>query len=814
VKLLSLRMRNFRQHADSEIHFRPGLTGIIGPNGAGKSTILEAIAWAVYGADAARGTNDTIRFARAAARQRVEVELRFSLGAHDYRVTRTLAGAEVYQDGGATPVAVTVRGATEYLQSRIGMTREEFFNTYFTGQKELAFLATMGAADRRRFLSQVLGYERIRKAQEIARERKNELVAEVRGLRAGLGDLDELTAAVVEARVRQADALDRLRAAKAEAEEAAVALKTVTPRWEAAQAGRDRHRELTHAVEAAEQGAAAARREVERAAAELASVEAAAASLAPLTERLAALPALDDECRRLAEQARKEERRKALAGQLAELEGDLRRGAERMAKIEAAPELERRFTAELEESRAERAKVEAELEEKKSTWLRDRQDAETKLQSFRELGKELQEQIRNIREFGREGKCPTCGRPVGDDYERLLDQLEDKFQDVKQDGVWWRSRFDQLKEKPEEVAELEAREKALSAQADDRAQKLARCQSAVQELAGLRGEQAQREERREALAAELARLPAGYDRERHRAAERELDALREVQRKAAALEETVRRRPDWEAQREEAARREAEARARFEAASAERAALAWSEEEFTAARDAYGAAMERRRGADLRQQEMVGEVRTAEAVLQGAERAEREYHERAKEIEDRVSDQRYHEELVRAFDALQNDLNDQVRPDLSDRASLLLAQLTDGRYTALEVDEKYNVTVQDEGEPKPVISGGEEDVVNLVLRISLSQMIADRAGQPLSLLILDEVFGSLDVARRDNVVQLLHALEDRFDQVVLITHIEGIREGLDQVLRVEYDERTGTSVVREESVYPMDPLPEAPMAAD
>ena len=68
MRLLSLRMKNFRQHADTFIAFRPGLTGIIGPNGAGKSTILEGIAWAMYGAAAARGTNDTIRFSRAGAR--------------------------------------------------------------------------------------------------------------------------------------------------------------------------------------------------------------------------------------------------------------------------------------------------------------------------------------------------------------------------------------------------------------------------------------------------------------------------------------------------------------------------------------------------------------------------------------------------------------------------------------------------------------------------------------------------------------------------------------------------------------------------
>ena len=75
------------------------------------------------------------------------------------------------------------------------------------------------------------------------------------------------------------------------------------------------------------------------------------------------------------------------------------------------------------------------------------------------------------------------------------------------------------------------------------------------------------------------------------------------------------------------------------------------------------------------------------------------------------------------------------------------------------------------------------------------------------------MFGSLDVARRDNVVQLLHALEDRFEQVILITHVDGIREGVSQVLRVEYDERSASSIVREESIDGGDPS-EAPLAAD
>jgi exonuclease SbcC len=77
-------------------------------------------------------------------------------------------------------------------------------------------------------------------------------------------------------------------------------------------------------------------------------------------------------------------------------------------------------------------------------------------------------------------------------------------------------------------------------------------------------------------------------------------------------------------------------------------------------------------------------------------------------------------------------------------------------------------------------------------------MIAERAGQSFSLLILDEVFGSLDEARRQNVVELLRGLQDRFEQV---------REGLDRVISVRYDEETGTSVVTQSDPSGVDDTP-------
>jgi exonuclease SbcC len=194
------------------------------------------------------------------------------------------------------------------------------------------------------------------------------------------------------------------------------------------------------------------------------------------------------------------------------------------------------------------------------------------------------------------------------------------------------------------------------------------------------------------------------------------------------------------------------------------------------------------------------QVSGATAALAAAQEAAEELKKKVAELDVLQTDRRMHDELDRAFSDLRTDLNFQLRPELSELASAFLSELTDARYTEMELDDQYNIVILEDGIQKPVLSGGEEDLANLVLRLAISQMIAERAGQSFSLLILDEVFGSLDEARRFNVVELLRGLQDRFEQVILITHIEPVREGLDRVINVGYDPDRGCSVVTESEV--------------
>ena len=61
--------------------------------------------------------------------------------------------------------------------------------------------------------------------------------------------------------------------------------------------------------------------------------------------------------------------------------------------------------------------------------------------------------------------------------------------------------------------------------------------------------------------------------------------------------------------------------------------------------------------------------------------------------------------------------------------------------------------------------------------------------------MLDEVFGSLDEGRRSNVLALLEKLRRRFEQIIIITHLDDIKDGVQHLIQVEYEESSGTAQV-------------------
>ena len=127
-------------------------------------------------------------------------------------------------------------------------------------------------------------------------------------------------------------------------------------------------------------------------------------------------------------------------------------------------------------------------------------------------------------------------------------------------------------------------------------------------------------------------------------------------------------------------------------------------------------------------------------------------------------------------------------PEIEDEANALLTKITSGRMhvrfdtqrETLKGDmvETLEIKIADELGTRPYenYSGGEQFRVNFAMRIALSKLLARRAGAQLQTLVIDEGFGALDSAGRDKLVEALNAVQDDFQRILVITHLDELRD--------------------------------------
>lgn len=802
MQLISLELTNFRQHKDTRMDFLPGVTGIIGKNGSGKSTVLEAIAWGLYGGAALRGKNETVRSKSAEGNAPAEVTLAFGLGAHEYRVTRRLEAS------GKTSAGLLIDGisartgfkeVTESITKLLGMDYQAFFTSFFTAQKEIDFMRGMDGRQRAGAVTRMLGYERIVRAREKANQDRLGLQHQIEGLERGLGDPEEI-------KRRKSDA----ESAKASSEKA---LKTVTKREDSAKAEVTRLKPLRELSEEKAKRAAELSRRLEldtaeetRAASRVKELLAEIEDLKDKEKKLDALaPQLEEnkkaaeEYRVLAELQKHESRRSAIKGQLSATEDDLKSLQKRIDKLTGAPGEIEKIEKESADLAKQLSEVEARIECERSALTSARHRAEAEIEQAVAHRDEIAAKRRTIEEAGREGKCPTCERPLAEEIPKVLAGFDEQISKLDSRIEKLRATIAGLQAESKTLSGLLTLKQALERERDTKYREHSEAASRESELNNCLREQNLKSETVLTLKSEMENLPSGFDQDRFDMLRSLGDKLKPVRDRALELKTALTRRSSIETdlKREE----EALARVKSELETTRTAAneLNFSQKEHEKLVLLFDEAVGALNAVSIEAERAKGDLRAAQAALTAAEMDEKSYKAKEVELGSRRRERLQLQTLAEAFDNLRVDLNNRAAPELAAAASDLLSEMTDGRYTSLEVNEDYEAMIRDDGELKPIISGGEEDVVNLALRLAVSRMIADRAGQDLSLLVLDEVFGSLDDIRRDNVVALLQALKCRFEQIILITHVESIHDSVDNCIWVDYDGVTRTSRIRERS---------------
>ena len=848
-----LRLRNFLSYRDCELDFSGlHLATLVGRNGDGKSALLDAITWALWGEARGRVEDDRIRHDA----DEMRVELDFAVDSDRYRVirkrTRGRSGAldffQLDSQGGLRPITGgTSRETQAELNRRVHMDHQTFTNSVFLVQGRSNEFTVQTPSKRKEVLRKVLGLERYEELSRHAADwRKNaEADAAIEERLIG-GDEERLAEApAVEEALKAAAAernavRERLEAGEQELAEVRVAAAEHERRERAVVEAGDR-------LAPREEAVARRTRAIADLEGDLAAVRKALQHAGDIEERYEQLGSARDEERALAELAGRArvleeavaaaeseiaQERRALETTITGLDSQQQDAVALVATLPALREEEAGLGRE--RSRLSQLDGDIRSEQAAEAGARSAQaERADEAGGYRARAQELKERETTLTEAAGEPLCPVCRKPLTP--EELQATVEQYKQERRRLGEQYTAAQDAVDEAKaeatthqERAATLQGERTALDARVRECEQSLAsrlsRARGAESDLPALEerlgalrqavdaGAFATDVRTRRSVACEqLAAL--GYDRERHAAAR---ERVAELEPAEAAFNRLTTARVQAEGlgarmaeAREELRREEQEREDARETLTEAQTALDASDDvraRFKAVEDAVAECRDRLTALDQEHGRLEERRATLDAIAA-----------RVEEAKDRLAAARdsaqLHQELARAFgrDGVQAMLIEQSLPELERIANNLLDQLTEGRgrtQVSLRTQresasgktvETLDIHISDDLGTRDyeMYSGGEKFRVDFALRIALSRLLAMRSGASLPTLIIDEGFGTQDEDGRDRLVAAINAISSEFRLILLVTHIEELRESFGRRIEVTKDpERGSLAIVR------------------
>ncbi len=837
----SLRVSGFLSYFDPvELDFSLfDLACISGANGAGKSSLLDAITWGLFGQ--ARRRDDALIHSHSNA---AEVMFEFGYEGNRYRIQRSkprdkstlLEFSVETPDGWRALTEKSVRETDARIQSTLRMDYETFINASFFLQGKADQFAQQRPGDRKRILSSILGLEVWEAYRDTTAERRKRIENEVTTLdgsleeiygelrqeeerRARLQQLEEALAQLSTARQAQEATLDNLRRLAATLAEQRRLVEVLRSQVETT---RQRHQQRMAQIAARQEECAAYRRQLageaqtrmayqawQSARQELERWEAVSANFrqyenqrsGPLMAIEAGRARLESELGALREQERQIQ---ILIGErLPELDGQLAEGRARL--LEAQARLEQR----------------AALEERERSLMAAQSEAAAENKHLREDMLELKERIDRLREASGV-VCPLCGQPLAPDERQVLianleaqgKELGDRYRQNQALGQQTESDRQELARALSDLRQFENEVREYQRRVDQLEHQGGQWQTAIA------GWQAEGERRMRQLAdtlaggqyaaderAELARIDAalrelGYDAAQHdaiRRAEMEgrssEEALRQIEAARAALgplEREIAQLGEQQASEEtrriedEAVLRQAEQKYQQDAASLP--------DVQQAERELYAVQEQENR---VRMQ--VGGARQGVEVLKTLRQRSVDLTARRDALNRQVARLKM---LERAFgkDGVPALLIEQALPEVELQTNDLLDRLSGGSMSvrfATQRDfkdknredkkETLDILISDSAgwREYELFSGGEAFRVNFAIRLALSRVLAQRAGARLQTLVIDEGFGSQDAEGRQRLVEAINLVKGDFAKILVITHLEELKEAFPARIEVE-----------------------------
>jgi DNA repair protein SbcC/Rad50 len=674
----------------------------------------------------------------------------FEHAGQPYEVRRTIRGkghtpeAELF-GGGMTLASGTTEVDAE-IRRLLHMDLQVFRASVYAEQKQLDAFSDVTPGRRKEMALRLLGIRPVEEARNASRREARATKESADQLTGAVPDVAALEADLKAAKDVVTDATRLAKAAAAELKEAVTVEKAAKKAFAGSDAVRQRIEKLTVELRAKTEQSEHAVEQHEALLERVERMKTAVAEQPAIDDELAGLAGIDDRLR--------------LGTALVERRDDL---AQTQARLDAMPE-------------TDRAAVLSALEAAAGAVERVRSavaGAEAEQAHRSTLLEQALERLERAAEADPSQPCPTCGRPLGDDFASYVKHCKAEVAGAKKTAA---AAAAAVKKALAERARAE-KDQVAAAEAGERAREQDARRSQLAERIG-------------SLSAEVATLAEPFD-----GAVPELDELRASAERARTLSTRAAELRTERQHLSEAERDLDAARQRIELLDGELARLA-GEAEGLAFDDAAHerlhdeleeaiGALEEARETEREASDALKDAEKAEAGLVAAVRQAKETQARVDELR---SDARYVERVALLLEGFRNHLVARIGPELSREAEALFRELTNHEYDDLKVDEeKLTIQIAD-GDSYFAIdrfSGSETDLANLALRVAISTQLSRLSGADVGMMVLDEVLASLDEERKDLMVQALGRLSSRFHQLFVVTHAEQIKDQFPATISVQ-----------------------------
>ncbi len=788
MTLSNLELTNYKKYASFSLDFEEGLTGIIGRNGSGKSTIFDAIIFALYGE--MRGQKENLKYAKAGEKENVSVTLEFEIDGKSYKVVRELRGksqvakAYLYHDDDVL-LSEGVKEVTKSVSRIVGMSRDAFTHTVFASQKELTALSGLKNEDRKKIIRKLLGLEKIDKIELEIRAKLTELNRDIKSFAEILLSDAEVKALEAQKAVKgkEAEALSkeveklvkRFEEKSQEVERLDKALKALQKLKDTfVKLGSDLDL-LVKTLENQKANLAKGRERLQALQLKAAQYE----QEKPLIEQYKALERTIAELQKQKELfLKKEGLEKEQVALRSQYEDAKREIQELKKKLEVKPQLLKEQTEQNGLLTASMAKLK-EVEAKETTLTKE-------IAGYQSLINDTNQKVAQIQNIGKGSSCPTCTRPLLDEYDNVIASLQGSITKIHSDEI--------LKREAElaKVVEAKAKELEHKTKLEQRLRELGNTLSVLS--ADEKTLVKKEDEFKNITAKGLSNKKAldtlqevTYDEQTHAVAlttkaqlepeYKELLGLSKLIEQIPALERELKAAEATivQSEAEIAKQQKVIAEHTYDALEHEKQVKLYAE--VLKAKDALAKEVGESR---VVLQKVKGEIATLSSELTRNA-------EQTKLLQTKLDDKSDYEKLKLFMGEFKNKINAKIAPRISQLASEMYATITKGKYQHIEVDNAFDFFIYDDGTRYSIerFSGGEVDLANLVLRIAISKTLGELSGSGgVGFLAFDEVFGSQDEERRLEIMEAFHTIKEQYRQIFLISHESEIKEMFERVVEL------------------------------